>query len=180
MKQDLVKEIELPDGVTAEQKNSGLLVKGPQGEVEKIFPHPKVTITIEGNKIILKATKVSKRERTIVGSFIAHIGNMIQGVQEPYIYNLAICSGHFPMNVSVANEEVVIKNFLGESIPRKVAIIKGTTVKVDGKEVIVNSPDKSAAGQMAARIEKLCRITNRDLRIFMDGVWITAKCGKKV
>ena len=178
MKIDLNQEIELPQGVTAEQSDSSLTLKGSKGEVKRDFKHPKVKITVEGNKLRLVANKGTKREKTILGSYAAHIKNMIQGVQEHHVYKLKICSGHFPMNVSVSGKELVIKNFLGESVPRKTPLIEGVTVKVNGTEIVVSGPDKELAGQMAARIETLCRLTNRDIRIFQDGCYIIHKSGK--
>lgn len=178
MKQDLRKEIELPDGVTAQQQDSVLLIKGPYGEVKRVFFHPRLKVSTEGNKVILTASLATRREKMIVGSFESHIKNMVQGVQEPHTYKLAICSGHFPMNIAVAGNELVIKNFLGESVPRKVVIPGGAQVKVDGKEIIITSSDKELAGQVAAKFETICRENKKDIRIFMDGLWITEKSKK--
>lgn len=126
------------------------------------------------------AAKATKREKTIVGAFWSHARNLVKGVQELHIYNLKICSGHFPMNVSVSGQEFVIKNFLGETVPRKVTLPKGAEVKITGTDILVSSPDREVAGLAAAKIENLCRITNRDLRIFQDGCYITHKVGKAV
>ena len=177
MKEELRKEIELGAGVTASVDNSILKIKGPKGEVKKNFLHPKVEISVENNKVILCAQKATKREKTMVGTFRSHIRNMIHGVKEPYQYKLKICSGHFPMNVSVSGKEVVIKNFLGEAVPRKIKIMPGVEVKVNGEEILVSCSDVEAAGQTAARIESVCRITNRDRRIFQDGCYIVEKAG---
>lgn len=180
MKADLRKEVPLPAGVRATLEGTTLSLKGPKGESRKEFPHPKVTLKLEQDKLVLVASKATKREKTIIGSFWSHVKNMVKGVQEPHVYNLKICSGHFPMNVSVSGSEFVIKNFLGETVPRKVILPKGVGVKITGTEIVVTSPDKEAAGLAAAKIENLCRITNRDVRIFQDGCYITHKLGKAV
>ena len=180
MKEDLKKEIVLEEGVQAELVGTTLKIKGPKHEVERSFVHPKIKLTIEEGKIVLVSLKGTKREKTIVGSFESHIKNMVKGVLNPHIYTLKICSGHFPMNVSVSGNDFVIKNFLGESVPRKIIIREGVTVKVNGTEIVVTSADKELAGQTAAKIETLCRITNRDRRIFQDGCYITSKAGKEI
>lgn len=180
MKENLLRELELVNGVTAHLEGALLKIKGPKGEVQREFLHPRVKVVLEGKKIILNALNATKREKTILGSFEAHIMNMLQGVQELHQYKLKICSGHFPMTVAVSGDEVVIKNFLGESVPRKAKIVKGAQVKISGTEIIVTSADREAAGQMAARIEQLCRITNRDIRIFQDGCYIVEKVGKAI
>tara|TARA_Y100000310_G_C20681443_1_gene816181 strand:- start:1280 stop:1855 length:576 start_codon:yes stop_codon:yes gene_type:complete len=180
MKEDIRKEIVPEEGVQIELSESVLKVKGPKSEVERKFVHPKIKLTIEGGKVVLLALKATKREKTIIGSFEAHIKNMVKGVIEPHIYKLKICSGHFPMNVSVSGQDLIIKNFLGESVPRKITFKEGVSVKVNGTEIDVISADKELAGQTAAKIETLCRITNRDRRIFQDGCYITLKAGKEI
>lgn len=178
MKEDLTREIVLEKGISATLVNDVLKVKGPKGEVERGFVHPRVKIALDGNKVTLKAVKGTKREKTMIGSFEAHIVNMVKGVTEPHIYVLKICSGHFPMTVTVSGQELSIKNFLGEAVPRKVELIKGVDVKVNGVEITVSSVDKEAAGLVAARIENVCRITNRDRRIFQDGCYMIKKAGR--
>jgi len=181
MKENITKEIELPESVTAQLGEGALLnVKGPKGEVNRVFLHSKISIVIENGKIVLKVSNGTKREKSAICSMTTHAKNMVSGVQENHIYKLKICSGHFPMNVAINNGEVVIKNFLGEAVPRKVSILPGADVKIDGDNITVTSPDKELAGQMAARIEKLCVITNRDKRIFQDGCYITHKAGTDI
>jgi large subunit ribosomal protein L6 len=84
------------------------------------------------------------------------------------------------MNVSVSNDEIIIKNFLGEKVPRTLALKAGATVKVEGDTVVVESPSKEIAGQVSADIELLTRRIGYDGRIFQDGLWITSKGGKDV
>ena len=178
MKADITREIELAKGVSAHAAGSLLTIKGAKGEVHRDFRHPKVVLSVEGNKVILKALKGTKREKTLIGSYEAHIVNMVKGVQELHQYKLKICSGHFPMSVSVSGQEFIIKNFLGESVPRRVDFPKGVEVKITGTDVLVQGVDKELAGMTASKIENLCRITNRDRRIFQDGCYITQKAGK--
>jgi ribosomal protein L6P/L9E len=103
---------------------------------------------------------------------------MVVGVKEMHHYKLKICSGHFPMNVAVVGNEFVIKNFFGETVPRKIQIPKGVEVKVNGNDVSVASADLELAGMTASRMENMCRITNRDIRRFQDGCYITEKPGR--
>jgi large subunit ribosomal protein L6 len=72
---------------------------------------------------------------------------------------------------------VVIENFLGEKSPRKTPVRGDTEVQVDGEELTLTGPDKEAVGQTAADIEQLTRVTDKDTRVFQDGVYITAKPG---
>lgn len=178
MKVDLVEEIELLEGVTSKLEGSIVTVKGPKGEIKRDFGFPKIEISVDQRKIVLSSHKATKKEKTILMAFLAHLRNMVKGVKEPHVYKLKICSSHFPITVGVVGKELVVKNFLGESIPRKTSIPAGVEVKVSGSDISVSSPDKELAGMTAARIENLCRITNRDIRVFQDGCYITNKAGK--
>ena len=175
MKENLRKEIEVPEGVTVQIIDSVLTVKSSQGEVVRDFNYPTLDVSIEDNKIIIIANNATKREKRMCGTFESHIKNMVKGVQEKYVYKLKICSGHFPMNVSVSGDSIVVKNFLGEKHPRKVIFPQSVIVKVNGQEVEVTSCSKETSGQIAASIERMCRITNKDLRIFQDGIYIVSK-----
>ena len=181
MKQDLKEEVALPEKVNVTLNGTTLIVKSTKGESSRDFVHPQIKVSLENGKVIFFASKATAREKKVMYAFVAHFKNMIKGAEEPHVYKLKICSGHFPMNVAVVGNEFVVKNFLGESVPRKVPINKKVEIKISGTEIIVTSVDKEAAGQMAARIETLCRLTNgRDIRIFQDGCYIVTKCGKGV
>ncbi len=177
---ELTHEIEMPEGVTVQTEGTTLKVKGPKGELERKFRSPKFKFFVEGNLLKITANNATKREKTMGGTLKAHIKNMIKGVTEGHIYKLKICSGHFPMNVSVNGNKFVVKNFLGEKVPRTFTIQEGAKVKIEDTLVTVEGIDKEIAGQVAADIEQLCRITNRDIRIFQDGIYILEKSGKSV
>ena len=178
MKTNYLKEILVEDKVTAHLHGTILKIKGPKGEIERDFNDPKVALSVQGNKIIISTKKYTKKEKTLFGAFVSHIKNMIVGVKDPRTYKLKVCSGHFPMNVAIVGHEFVIKNFFGETVPRKIIIPKGVEVKVNGNDVTITSPDLESAGMTASRIENMCRITNRDIRRFQDGCYITEKPGR--
>nr|AJS12005.1 50S ribosomal protein L6P [uncultured archaeon] len=169
------KEIEFDKGITASYDNGILSVKGKKGSVEKRLLSKNVKIAVKDGKVVMNASKSTKREKKILASFEAHIKNMINGALDGYRYVLKICSGHFPMNVSVSNKELIIKNFLGEKVPRKLRIKEGANVKVEGELVVVESANKETAGQVSADIENLTRRPGYDTRVFQDGIYIISK-----
>ncbi|MBS3125536.1 50S ribosomal protein L6 [Candidatus Woesearchaeota archaeon] len=178
MKSKIDTSIELPQGVTASFASGVLLLKGPKGEVARKLADPLLVMKVEPNKVVISCPKGTKRQKRMMNTFEAHINNMTKGVQEPYQYRLKICSGHFPMNVSVTGDQLIVKNFLGEKSPRTLKLKKGVTVKVDGDKLLVESSDKELAGQMASDIELITAKRNRDLRVFQDGIYMIEKAGK--
>lgn len=173
----ITEKVAIPEGVTVEIVGPVVKVKGPKGENERAFAHPKITISKGEKHVIVESKKPTKREKTMLYSFVAHISNMLDGVNTGFVYKLKICSSHFPMSVSVEKGQVVIKNFLGEKIPRQADIMPGVEVKVDGNMITAEGVDKEKTSVTAARIEQATRITNRDRRIFQDGCFLVEKAG---
>ncbi len=177
MKSHITEEITLPEGVQASYDGRVLEVKGPNAQLAKHLYNPNITIRVNGNRIIIDSPKATQREKRMIYTFRSHINNLVKGSLKDYVYKLKICSGHFPMNVSLTNDKLTIKNFLGEAVPRVLKLKQGVKVKHNGDIIEVSAPDKELAGQQAADIEQLTRITNRDRRIFQDGVYIIEKSG---
>lgn len=179
MKENITEILEIPDGIQV-VCGKEIAVKGPKGEVKMVFNFPGVLVTVEGRQVKLAAKKATRREKKMIYTYKAHLKNLFNGVKEPWVYKLKICASHFPMNAAVSGNEFVIKNFLGEKVPRKMCIKNGVSVKVDGKDITVESIDKELAGNTASEIELLCAVRGRDLRVFQDGIYITEKAGKQI
>ena len=181
-KRKLEKEINIPEGIEISSDGIIFKVKGPKGTIVKKIYHPEIDLNINGNKINLKPKdkRTNKNYKTLIGTFRAHLLNMINGVQNGYEYKLKVCSGHFPMSVGVEGHKILIKNFMGEKVPRKAGIIDGVSVQVSGDIITVTGLDKEVVSQTAARIEQATKITNRDRRVFQDGCYLISKAGKKI
>ena len=175
MKADITEKLKIPEGITVEIVDHIVKTKGPKGSNEKKIFHPKINIKKEDNFIILSTKKATKREKALLNTLKAHIRNLIKGVKEGYEYELKICSGHFPMNVSIQGNELIIKNFFGEKKPRKTKIMEGVNVKIEGDIIKVSGVDIENVSQTASKIELITRRTGFDRRIYQDGIWITKK-----
>ncbi|MFH0868467.1 MAG: 50S ribosomal protein L6 [Candidatus Woesearchaeota archaeon] len=172
-------EIKLKEGISAQLDGSVLSLKGSKGDTKRDFPDKNIKIEYKEGTIISTANS-SKVNKKIINTYAAHMRNMMRGVSEGHKYVLKICSGHFPMNVSVSNNQLIVKNFLGEKVPRTLKLKAGATVKVEGDLITVESTTKEIAGQVSADIELLTRRTRYDTRIFQDGIWMISKGGKEV
>nr|AJS12582.1 50S ribosomal protein L6P [uncultured archaeon] len=175
MKQDIIKKIEIPEDVTLTLEKNEMNVKGPKGQNRIKIYHPMVSIKRENDTIVLEVKKSSKREKKILNTLRAHINNFIRGAKTGYECQLKICSGHFPMNVSIQSKQIVIKNFFGEKIPRKAKILDDVEVKIEGDIIKVSGVDRDKVGQTASNIEQSTRRANFDKRVYQDGIWIIKK-----
>jgi large subunit ribosomal protein L6 len=180
MKEKLLTEIEIPEGINVLVDGDILKINGPEGDISREFKTGRIELKVEGKKIILSHLKGTKTEKRMINTLQAHIKNMIKGVQEKFEYQLKICFGHFPFTVKQEGNLIRIKNFLGEKVDRVVKIPEGIDLEI-GKEIIkIKSVNKEIAGQAAANFETVTRIRGRDKRIFQDGIYIINKAGKEM
>lgn len=171
-------EVEIPSEVTVETDHLDVTVEGPNGTVTKRLWYPDVEVSVAEDTVVIATDATDRETAATVGTFASHIENMIHGVTTGWEYEMQILYAHFPMQVRVEGDDVVIENFLGERHPRRTPVHGETTVEVDGETVRLFGPDKEAVGQTAADIEQLTRVKDKDTRVFQDGVYITKKPGK--
>jgi len=180
MKRDLIKEIEIPEGIEAEIKGNSIKITGPQGEVKREVDADNLVFEKKDNKIIISCKKATKKEKKMINTITAHIKNMLKGAKEKFEYELKIVFSHFPITAEVQGKKVIIKNFLGEKIPREADIPEGVEVDVKKDIITIKSSNIESVGRAAASIERATKIRLRDRRIFQDGIYITNKAGKKI
>jgi len=180
MKFDYDETVELPQGVSVSLEGFTVKVKGPQGEVARAMRMPGVKMSVQGQQVAFAAKKATKREKRTLYTNLAHLKNMVRGVQAPWVYKLKICSGHFPMTVTLAGQNFALKNFLGEKVPRTCTFPQGVEVKVAGQDITVTSINRELAGQVAGRLELLTFKPKKDQRTFQDGIYITEKPAKEI
>ena len=180
MKKELFQTIEIPKEIEFSLDGSTLIVKGKEGENEKTFNTIGLDFEKKVKQIIIGSKKATKREKKLMNTIVAHIKNMIKGVQKKFEYKLKICFSHFPITVEIKENIAIIKNFLGEKISRKTKIPEGVEVKVEKDIITITSLDKELAGQAAANFEKATKIRMKDRRVFQDGIFITNKAGREM
>lgn len=169
------KILTVPAGIEIKADKGIVFVKGPKTELQRKFPSKEIEIVSADGKLEVKQKVKTAFARTLVGTFTAHLENMINGVQNPYVYLLKVTYTHFPMTVSVAGSEFQVQNFLGAKKPRKVKLPAGVKVSVQGEIIKIESADIELAGKTATLIESSTHISNRDRRVFQDGIYIIQK-----
>lgn len=180
MKKELIKKIRIPENVKVSFNEGILTVKGKEGEISKKMDFKKSEFKLSQNEIELSNKKGTKMDKKIMNTLFSHIQNMIQGVQEKFVYELKICHGHFPFTVKIEGKKAIIKNFLGEKVDRKVDLLEGADFEIKKDLIIVKSVNKELAGQAAANFEFATKIKGRDKRVFQDGIYIIKKNGKEI
>jgi large subunit ribosomal protein L6 len=175
----IVEEIEVPKDLTLNMERNSIIIKKGDKELKRKIGSL-VEIKINNNKIILSIKKTSKNEKKELYTLKAHIKNMIKGLNEGFKYTLQVANVHFPITVKFdkTTNEIIVKNFLGEKIDRKIKVNPDVEIKLDKDIIELESFDIEKAGQLAANIEKKTKVRNKDRRVFQDGIFITQKPGR--
>jgi len=172
------KTVKVPEGVVVEVKARVVTVKGPRGTLKRDFRHQPVEMEKTGDTIRLTKWTGTKTEVASLQTFTAHIQNMIIGVTRGFRYKMRFVYAHFPINVGVEqNGSVVeVRNFLGEKRVRKVVMredTKATLSKGVKDELVLEGNSVEAVSQTAADIHRSTKVLQKDLRMFLDGIYVS-------
>ncbi|AOW28282.1 60S ribosomal protein L9-B [Candida albicans P57072] len=175
--------LDIPEGVTVDIKARVVKVTGPRGELTKDLKHIDVTF----NKINNRAIKITvhngdRKHVAALRTVKSLIANLITGVTKGYKYKMRFVYAHFPINVNIIKKDgqdyVEIRNFLGEKRVREVKIHEGVTMEISSTqkdELIVSGNSLEAVSQNAADIQQICRVRNKDIRKFLDGIYVSER-----
>jgi len=172
--------VTIPDGVDVTIKARKIVVKGPRGTLSKDLSHLPLDIRMEGKTITIERWFTSGKAPASIRTACSHIDNLIIGVTKGFEYKMRFVYAHFPINVTVTNKDqkVEIRNFLGEKVVRVVDALEGVTVKrsTDVKdEIVLIGNDINNVSRTAALIQQICAVKRKDIRKFLDGIYVSAK-----
>jgi len=173
----LQRTVPIPEQVSVQVEGRTVRVKGPLGSLQEDLSHLPVSINVNDNKVRLETTWPRKREIGMLGTAAAHVRNMLKGVTQGYRYELRTVYAHFPVTVKVDEKAKVLKieNFTGEKTPRYAKIVEGVKVYVKGEDISVEGIDLKSVSQTAANIQDSTKIKKKDLRVFLDGIYVSGK-----
>ena len=89
---------------------------------------------------------------------------------------------HFPINVQIVGDNpsplIEIRNFLGERRVRKVQMLEGVSVVRSESvkdQLELTGNDIELVSRSAALIHQACLVRNKDIRKFLDGIYVSEK-----
>merc|ERR1712072_163533 len=173
--------VTVPEGVDVTVKSRVVTVKGPRGQLVKSFKHLALDICMPNKKTVRVEKWFGKRkELAAVRTVCSHITNLINGVTKGYKYKMRAVYAHFPINCAITEGGtlVEVRNFLGEKYTRRVMMhdgVKCENSKEQKDELILTGNSIEAVSQPAALIQQSTTVKNKDIRKFLDGVYVSEK-----
>ena len=141
--------ITVPAGVTVEEADGVVTVKGPKGELKQAMLS-EITMKLEGTELTLERENEAAKAKH--GTMNSLINNMIIGVTKGYEKGLEIIGVGYRFQVKGKELEVTA----GKSHKDLVKIPEGLTVEqVSNTEITIKGISKELVGEFAAKVRKL-------------------------
>lgn len=141
------KPIIIPEKTEVSLNGNMVQVKGPLGELKRSFPEF-VAVTIEEKQITVSLTKINKDTKPFAGTVVAHIKNMVAGVNKMFEKKLIVEGVGFKADVKGA--ELVMA--LGFSHPVNIKIPPELKVTTEKGQITITGISKDAVGAFAAKV----------------------------
>ena len=127
-----------------------LSVKGPKATLTKRV-HPSVSITIEGKEARVAAKDRSRLAKALTGTYVAHLKNMVKGVETPYSKKLVLEGVGYRFELKGKQLSMLV----GFSHPVALDIPEGIAATLEKNVLTLESADKEALGQFAANVRRV-------------------------
>ncbi|KAI4135809.1 MAG: hypothetical protein LQ347_000355 [Umbilicaria vellea] len=175
----------IPENVKVHIKSRLITVEGPRGKLVKNLSHLSVSFSHPSKNIInIELHHGARKNVATLRTVKTIINNLIIGVTRGFKYKMRYVYAHFPINVNIEKNsetglyDVDIRNFIGEKIVRRVTMQPGVDVEPSKNvkdEIQLTGNSLENVSQSAADIQQICRVRNKDIRKFLDGLYVSER-----
>lgn len=125
-------------------------MKGAKGTLTKRV-HPSIAISVAPEGVTVAARDASRLARVLTGTYAAHVKNMVQGVETPFVKKLILEGVGY--RLELRGKELVLT--VGFSHPVTIAVPEDVTATVEKNALTLSSPNKESVGQFAANVRRI-------------------------
>ena len=144
--------IQIPSGVTIAQKDGGISVKGPKGELFQPV-NPDMKVNVDNGVLTVERPSDERKHRALHGLYRSLINNMVTGVSAGYRKELELVGVGYRVNCTGQVLELLL-GFTHNIYFELPGEIKVETKSERNKSplIILESVDKQLLGQICAKI----------------------------
>ena len=141
----------VPKGVTVALNGQTLSVKGPKGELSRVF-HPEMKLVLEGEQVLVSRPTEEARHKALHGLSRTLVQNMVDGVSKGFTKVLEIQG----VGYKAETKPFGLQLALGFSHPVQYKAPAGIKFTVDNNTIVkIEGADKELVGQVAAEIRAI-------------------------
>lgn len=144
--------VTIPSGVQVNVQGSNVHVKGPKGELKRVFS-PQIAISMENGQVVVTRQSNHPTERALHGTTRALIANMVRGVSSGFETVLEVEGVGYRAEM----EGKTLALYVGYSHPVKMEPPAGISFETDLKtrQIKVIGFDRELVGQTASEIREV-------------------------
>jgi len=173
--------IKVPKDVKITIKSKIVEVSGKHGALKRDFKHLPIELYLadNGKKVCARMYFAKSKQLSMLRTVCSHISNLFDGVTKKYEYRMRLVYAHFPINATITNNGATceLRNFLGEKRVRVINMLPGVKVEKSAQtkdELVISGTDIDLTSRSAALIRQSCLVKNKDIRKFLDGVYVSS------
>lgn len=140
-------QIKIPDGVTVAIGSDAVTVTGPKGSLTRALRN-EIAFTLKDSIVTSEPRRNDKFSRSLWGTYMSHIDNMVTGVVTPFEKKLLVEGVGFKWEVTGET----LKMALGFSHPVFMPIPQGVTVTAEKGSLTIVGIDKDAVSLFAMKV----------------------------
>lgn len=175
--------LEIPEGVHLKIVARQITVTGPRGSLTKNLKHLDVSFAkISNRQVRIIVHNGERKHVATLRTVKSLIANLVTGVTKGYKYKMRYVYAHFPINVNIVEKDgakfIEVRNFLGDKKIRNVPVRDGVTIEFSTNvkdEIVLSGNSVEDVSQNAADLQQICRVRNKDIRKFLDGIYVSHK-----
>lgn len=167
--------IAIPQGTEVSVVSNEIVVKGKGATLTRSL-HPAVSVSVANGEVSVSPARASRLARALWGTYAAHLRNMIEGVNKPFMKKLLVEG----IGYRVENAGKQLKLMVGFSHPVLVQIPEGVTVAIEKNVITISGANKETVGQFSASVRAVKKPEPyKGKGIRYEGEVIRKKQGKK-
>ncbi|WRT66107.1 uncharacterized protein IL334_003060 [Kwoniella shivajii] len=178
-----IETLNVPEGVTVALKARTITVEGPRGKLTKNVGHIQMDIQLvkraNTQQVVFTVWHGARKHVACLRTIKSLVENMFTGVTKGFLYKMRLVYAHFPINAIPGDggKTIQIRNFLGEKYVRDCVMLSGVEISLSDvkDELILQGNDIENVSQSAASITDKCRVKDKDIRKFLDGIYISER-----